>query len=90
MKKSEKEQIKKEIVEIFDKNNLFISNISVGAKYFSFRTYTNNNYKDYKLNVFNQKYKLGYACYKNISKSIFEEIFIEIIDIYNKYFNKTL
>lgn len=90
MKKSEKEMIKKEIIEIFDRNNLFINNISVGSKYFSFKTYYNNNYHYYKLNVLKQKYKIGDLNYRNISKSKLEKIFIEIIDIYNKYYTKTL
>lgn len=90
MKKSEKEQIKREIIEIFDKENLFISNISVGVKYFNFTTYYNNIYYHYKLNVLKQEYKIGSLKYKKIEYSKLENIFIRIIAIYNKYYNKTL
>lgn len=90
MKKSEKEQIKKKIIEIFDINYLFISNISVGAKYFSFTTYYNNIYYHYKLNVLKQEYKVGNLKYKKIEYSKLEKIFTKIINIYNKYYNKTL
>ena len=90
MKKSEKEAIKKEIIEIFDRNNLFISNISTGSKYVSFKTYYNNNYHYYRLNIFNQKYKVGRLKYKKIEYSKLEKVFIEIIDIYNEYYTKTL
>lgn len=90
MKKSEKEQIKREIIEIFDINYLFISNISIGAKYFSFTTYYNNNYYHYKLDIFKEKYKIGSLKYKKLEYSKLENIFIRIIAIYNKYYNKTL
>lgn len=90
MKKQEKEIMKKEIIEIFDNNNLFISNISIGAKIFSFTTYDDNNYYNYKLKVFSHKYKVGNLKYKEIEFSKLEEIFIEIIGVYNKYYTKTL
>ena len=82
--------MKKEIIEIFDNNNLFISNISIGAKIFSFTTYDNNNYYNYKLKVFSHKYKVGSLKYKEIEFSKLEEIFVKIIDIYNKHYTKAL
>ena len=82
--KKEIKQLKKEIINLFDKNDEFIQINSIGLKFFDFYIYNNNNYINYKINFKNCTFRIINSNNKSYYPIEYSKFYLmdDIINIY--------